>query len=399
MNVETITEQILLKMPKTGKVFRNFFIRLVLQWLYQRGRYCFDNLARQGFISALSCRSRFSKGFDFLTFNTVLVTTFASSERVLCFDPSYIPKSGTKTDGLGRFWSGCAQSVKKGLEIACIAVADVQNHTAFHLLATQTIVPQGQTLMDFYVSVLLKDIAQLLTIARYLVVDAYFAKANFINPLAEKNLQVITRLRDDAALWYRCTGERTGKRGRPKLFGDKVNVQAPDPNHFTLFAQSDTHQAYEAVVWSKSLKRQLKVVVLHSLNADGRIKGTKLYACTDTGLAGQKILQYYQIRFQQEFIFRDAKQFLGLTHCQSTKKERLHFHFNISLTVLSLAKVAHWLSIPSAERPPFSIQSMKTLYTNKKLLDMFINAFGICPETAKNNPAYLKISRYAKIAA
>jgi hypothetical protein len=59
----------------------------------------------------------------------------------------------------------------------------------------------------------------------------------------------------------------------------------------------------------------------------------------DTELSPDKILLYYKLRFQIEFIFRDAKQFTGLCDCQSRKQARLDFHFNASLAALNLAKL------------------------------------------------------------
>jgi Transposase DDE domain len=404
MNVETLTEQILRKMSGIGKVKRYFFTYLVVQWLYQRGRYCFDNLVRQGFLNAMSYRKHFSRFFDFQTFNRHLILEYASNERVLCFDPSYISKSGKYTEGLGYFWSGCAQSVKKGLEIASIAVVDVKNHTAFHLFAVQTILKKDQSLMDFYVSFLLDNVTSLLLLSPYLAVDSYFAKTNFITPLTQKGLHIITRLRDDASLWYPYKGQKTGKKGRPTKYAGKVNLKNLDFDYVTLFDQTNKYKAYEAILFSKSLKKWLKVVVVEYLKPNGSIKTivrrtVKIYASTDINLAGQKVWKYYQLRFQEEFLFRDAKQFLGLTHCQSRQKERLHFQVNFSLTIISLAKIVHWLTIPIEKRPPFSIQNIKTQYVNEHLLNKFITGMGICPITAKNNENYLSIINYAKIAA
>lgn len=50
------------------------------------------------------------------------------------------------------------------------------------------------------------------------------------------------------------------------------------------------------------------------------------------------VLDYYQTRFQVKFRFRDAKQFTGLTDCQSRDLNKLHIHLNASLTNVNLAK-------------------------------------------------------------
>lgn len=399
MNVVTLTEQILRKMSGIGKVQSRFFVNLVSQWLCLRGRYCFENLVRQGFLNAMSYRRHFSKFFNFAKFNHLLIEQSCSDERIICFDPSYISKAGKHTEGVGKFWSGCAQSMKWGLEIASLAIGDVKNHTAFHYYTTQTIVKKGQSQMAFYIDFIKQYINELRELSEYIVVDAFFAKHDFVSQIVAQKLNVITRLRDDAALWYVYDGPKKKGRGRPIKYAGKVAAQNPNLQYFTLLEETSTHKAYEAVVFSKSLKIKLKVALVHNLKSDGTVKNCKVFACTDITLAGQKVWQYYKLRFQQEFLFRDAKQFTGLTHCQSRQKERLLFHFNFCLTILSIAKVVHWLSAPLQQRGAFSIQDIKTQYFNEHLLDKFIIGLGICPETTKNSANYRNLVAYSKIAA
>jgi len=54
---------------------------------------------------------------------------------MVVFDPCFINKSGKHTEGLGRFWSGCAGKMKKGLEIGGFALVDVNYQAAFHYYA------------------------------------------------------------------------------------------------------------------------------------------------------------------------------------------------------------------------------------------------------------------------
>ena len=121
---------ILSKMPEVGKWQANFFVGLVLLWLRLRGRYNFENLARQGLLSSFTYRKNFTKEFDFQEFNRLLYDSIGE-EKIMVFDPSFISKSGKHTEGINRFWSGCAGKVKRGLEIGGFAVVDVLHHSAF----------------------------------------------------------------------------------------------------------------------------------------------------------------------------------------------------------------------------------------------------------------------------
>lgn len=60
-------------------------------------------------------RNQFEIEFDFFAFNKHLINQVCSDEKVIAFDPSFIPKVGKATYGRGRYWSGVACSTKWGL--------------------------------------------------------------------------------------------------------------------------------------------------------------------------------------------------------------------------------------------------------------------------------------------
>ncbi len=51
-----------------------------------------------------------------------------------------------------------------------------------------------------------------------------------------------------------------------------------------------------------------------------------MLASTDVELDARLITKYYQLRFQIEFIFRDAKQFMGLNDSQARDENKLDYH-------------------------------------------------------------------------
>ena len=70
-----------------------------------------------------------------------------------------------------------------------------------------------------------------------------------------------------------------------------------------------------------------------------KTKQYALLASTDINQCPQQIVAYYQLRFQIEFIFRDAKQFTGLNHCQARDDDKLDFHFNLSLAAVNVSRL------------------------------------------------------------
>jgi hypothetical protein len=113
-------------------------------------------------------------------------------------------------------------------------------------------------------------------------------------------------------------------------------------------------------------------------------------------------LERYSLRFQIEFLFRDAKQFTGLTHCQSTNPTKIENHVNLALAAVSLAKTAHWLPQSEDQRGPFSMAELKTYYHNLALLERFSVALNLNPTEIKNNPKIKELlfsTSYAAVAA
>ena len=74
-----------------------------------------------------------------------------------------------------------------------MAFADVTNATALHGIAEQTPSPknlkaEGKTQVHPYVSIIEKRIKDIKSLTRYLAVDGYFMKQEFIKPLLKRGI-------------------------------------------------------------------------------------------------------------------------------------------------------------------------------------------------------------------
>jgi hypothetical protein len=376
----------------------DFILEIVGLFLGIKGRLNFLQFSRYNSRNEQRYRNQFNKSFDFLGFNKELITQHAGKHLTIAFDPSYISKSGKHTQGLGYFWSGVAGKAKWGLEISGIAAIDIDNHTAFHLEAVQT--PNDlktKSLLEHYTSILIERRQLLLGISKYVVADAYFSKHGFVSALFNNGFETVSRLRDDADLQYIFNGEQKTGKGRPKKYDGKIDYQNLKMIHFTRIEENDKNKIYQAIVYSKSLKRDINLVVVYTLK-----KGKwnhKLYFCTDLELSAKFVLKYYRTRFQIEFTFRDAKQHTGLNHCQARNEKKLHFHFNTSLTAINIAKITHWLTVPKQEREAFSMADIKTIHHNELLLKRFFSVFAIRPNLHENQKKIEELLYYGARAA
>lgn len=386
------------KMPNINMWRRTFLIETLILFMSIRGRINFLQLARYGKYKEQRYRQQFERSFDFLTFNKELTLSQGSGKYAIAFDPSYVSKSGKKTPGVGWYWSGCANQAKWGLEIGGLAAIDIDNHTAFHLEAVQTLNADEQTLTGWYAGVI-SDRKEILTsISKYLVADAWFSKKAFSDKIISAGMHLVSRLRDDADLRYISIEPPTGKRGRPRKYFGKIIIDSIDKEYFSLISEDQETTVYAALVYSKALRRNIMLVHVTYPKANGK-DSCKLYFSTDVSMDPSDVLLHYQSRFQIEFLYRDGKQHTGLNDSQARSENKLHFQFNASLTSINIAKAIHWLSIPKAQRGAFSMSDIKTMNHNVLLLNRFFDVFGIYPYSSKNQNYVKELILYGTMAA
>ncbi len=376
-----------------------FMTHIFLLFVSLKGRINFTTMGRYGSYNEKSYRMNFTIPFNFAQFNTGLIESRVPEKRrfILAADCSYIPKSGKKTDNLGMFWSGSHSRALKGLEISTIAAIDLEKNSPYHIVTDLT--PPcdncSKTRTEFYLQQIIKYKYTLSRLSVYLVLDGYYTKKPFVDGVIENtSFYMISKMRKDANLRYYYKGKREkGKRGRNRIYDGKIICTNPDLRRFHKCYDDEEYLVYCANVYSVSLKRKVRIIYVIN-REDG--KYVILYS-TDLNLGGEEIWKMYKARFQIEFLFRDAKQYTGLIHSQSRDKKKLEFHFNTSLTAVSLARMEQ--EDRGLADEPFSMASVNSKYNNELLLSRFCAMSGIDMSDEKIQQAYESTVNWGKIAA
>ena len=128
---------------------------------------------------------------------------------------------------------------------------------------------------------------------------------------------------------------------------------------------SEDVKLYTAIVYSVFLKSKIRIAFL--VNKE---KKHHIFFSTDTNLLALDILDYYSSRYQIEFLFRESKAYTGLEDCQSTNKNILETHFNMSLFTLNLAKIEDRILRGEENDLPFSMLNYKRTYSNLRMLNL-----------------------------
>jgi DDE superfamily endonuclease len=405
----TIVNDILKQMPAVSKPQAKFLGILFATILALRGRVNFRNLRRYCDYCERTIARQFRRPFDWPDFHQRVLQTALDprSELISAQDASFIPKSGRQTFGLGHFFNGCAGRAERGLEIVTLAVVDVTRRCAFTVACAQT-PPAAQTattqekeetLVDFYKQQLHEHRHRLPPGVKYHCVDGYYAKKKYIDEVISLDLHAITKLRSDADCVFLSTGPHPKRKGARRKYDGKVNWQ--DLHRFDslgTLAEADHVHVYTALVWHVTLKRRLRVVVRVNRKCPAKPRDI-LLASTDLELDGHKLVELYGARFQIEFVFRDSKQFTGLTDCQARDAAALDFHCNAAFATLNLVRAEElWGSTEPAPQV-FSMASWKQRQCNERLLDVVIEKLALDPSWVKKHPCYDDLRAYGAIAA
>ena len=358
-------------------------------------RINFLNMGRFSSLSEQTFRLQFLKGFDFLGLFISMLSGKGKKEMLLVFDPSFISKSGKHTYGLARYWNGKAQRAEKGLEIGCLGAIDVADGTAYHLLAKQTRPDKTGSRMEQYVAMIKEQTVKLLSISRYLCVDGYFMKSTFIGTLQKEGFKVVTKMRSDGNLREGYKGIKSKGRGRPKEYGKKIDLKQIDKRKWKKCYQTEEMTGYERILYCVALKQQVKVVYVHKPETTGY----EVLLSTDMELSGSKIIAYYRLRFQIEFLIRDAKQHGGLEDCQARDEQKLHYHFNMALGSVSTAKLTLWATLRNKQEVPFSMHNIKQYFYNKYLTETIFGNLDLDLNCRKINKLYHQCLDIGRIAA
>lgn len=381
---------------KLNKNIKTNIIEILLLIMCIPRKINFLQLGRYGSRCEQCYRQTAERSFDWLGFNMNLAARYfhqsgkGFGRLAIAIDPSYVSKAGKMTDHVGRFWSGCAAAVKHGLEILGIGLVDADMKDCIMLRAVQTknakeLEADSMTLPQWYLSVLKKHRDELLKITDIMVADAAFSTKTFADGLKETGFRLVSRLRNDAVLFYPYLGQRTGKRGRPKKYDGRIDFGNPDKSRMEKMAIDPADgTAYEAIAWSKALGALVRLVVHYLPNGSRR-----LYFSTDAQMRGVDVYEIYRTRFQIEFCFRDGHQFTGLLDCQSRGEKTLDFAYNASFAAINITKV-----MVKEHDLPLSIGKIKSLMVNAHFAKRFFAGCGIDPDPTLNAKLFKELFGY-----
>ena len=333
---------------------------------------------------------------------------------LLAGDETVVTKAGTATHGVDRFFSSIYGAPVPGLAFFALSLVSVDERRAFPMAIEQVIrtpaakaatkakaaarnqatAPQAERRrpgrpkgsrtrpktdrplspelqrIGTMIGTLQQRIVPVVSVT-YLLLDGYFGHAAALQMARAQNLHLISKLRTDAALYMPYTGPYAG-RGPRQIYGAKLNYRAlPTPAlQTTTVAGGVTTRIFQIELRHKEFPQPLNVVIIQKTNAQTGKQAHVILFSSDLDLSAATVIDYYSLRFQIEFNFRDAKQHWGLEDFMNVTPAAVTNAANLALFMVNVA-AALVADQPVAD-PTLSILDLKTAYRGQKYIDVVL---------------------------
>jgi putative transposase len=314
-------------------------------------------------------------------FSTVLpwASLFWVFFRTHCFDPDdvyllagdevVVTKAGKHTYGLDRFFSSLYGKPVPGLAFFALSLVSTQRRHSFPLRVEQVVRtaaerastpatpprprgrPKGRKTTDKTAVPLTPELLRIHGLVRalrgligsvvpltYLVLDGHFGTNAALQMVRQCDLHLVSKLRADAALYERYDGPYAG-RGPRRKYGDKLHYRAIPARYLrqTTVEEGIETRIYQLAALHREFAQALNVVILVKTNLQTQACAHVVLFSSDLGLSWDRLVDYYCLRFQLEFNFRDAKQFWGLEDFMNIRPTAVTNAANLALFMVNLS--------------------------------------------------------------
>jgi len=358
---------------------------------------------------------------------------------LLAGDEVVVTKAGKHTYGLGRFFSSLYGKPVPGLAFFAFSLVSVQARRAFPVRVEQvvrsateqasrkapsaakqppaptikrrrgrpqgsknkpkadvTLTPELQRITSM-LGALLKLIAGFIPLT-YLVLDGHFGNHNALHMARQRNLHLISKLRCDAALYLPYAGPYAG-RGPYRKYGRKVDYGHIPEQYLKETTMEGPIQTcfYQARLLHKEFAQPLNVVIITKTHVHTQAQAHVILFSSDLELAYAPLVDYYGLRFQIEFNFRDAKQYWGLEDFMNVTPTGVTNAANLSLFMVN---VSYRLQAEVRPREPgYSILDLKADCRGYKYVQETIKMLPQMPEPVLLRQILAKVACLGRIHA
>jgi len=170
----------------------------------------------------------------------------------------------------------------------------------------------------------------------YVLADGAYATRDFLRGVRARGHHALTRLKCNADLRWPASPQQPGQRGRPRLYGGKVDLAHYHDSHRQQAPVRIGAQHYLATYSSldaipRRFGRLARIVIVDLPHHQRAV-----LLSTDISLSPIEIVERYAMRFAIEIAYRELKQRFGWGHYQVRSQEAIKRHVALSFVACSL---------------------------------------------------------------
>jgi putative transposase len=230
----------------------------------------------------------------------------------------------------------------------------------------------------------------------YLVLDGHFGNNNALQMTRQCGLHLISKLRCDAALYFPYDGPYSG-RGPRRKYGAKIDYGNIPDKYLKQTTVEDNIQTdiYRARMLHKEFAHPLNVVIIVKTNLKTQAWAHVILFSSDLKLSYDKLIDYYSLRFQIEFNFRDAKQHWGLDDFMNVQETAVTNAANLSLFMVNVAQPL--LVDLRQQNPHCGVLDLKTFFRGHKYVTETLKLLPEMPEPILLDQIYDHVTHLGSI--
>jgi len=203
---------------------------------------------------------------------------------------------------------------------------------------------------------------------KYGVFDGAFGHNDALEMVKIAGLHLISKLKKNSKLYFPYEGAYSG-RGAPKKYGNKINYKYI-PTKFlkkSTCKNSIKTDIYQMAMLHKLFSQQLNIVIIVKENLKTKARDFVILFSSDLDLDYRKLIDYYKLRFQIEFNFRDAKQYWGLEDFMNIKETPVNNAVNLAFFMVNLSNIL--IKNVRLQNAEFGVQDLKAHFRGTKYVD------------------------------
>jgi DDE superfamily endonuclease len=230
----------------------------------------------------------------------------------------------------------------------------------------------------------------------YFVYDGAFGNNDALQMVKQTGLHLISKLRHDSALYFPYDGPYAG-RGQRRKYGKKLDYRHLPAEYLQASSLEDgiQTQIYQMKVWHKTCADLLNVVVIVKTNLTTQAMAHVVLFSSDLALQYDQLIDYYHLRFQIEFNFRDAKQYWGLEDFMTVNQTPVYNSANLAMFMVNLS---HALIRPIRPQwPECSVNDLKAWFRGRKYVIETLKLLPEMPEPIFIDQAIAQVAALGRV--